>query len=457
MSGVTRCSRDHATPSHARALAVMSSRVSRRRDSDVAATSDTGSSNAGGRWVGRAHRTYEATDDLSPSRSSRGSASPRAATTPRRRPRSARASAPISPASSVRRTPRTRAAPRPCRAARRAQRWVACSAATRRPRCEIRDACNAAGRARGLRRWARRVRRAGGRVDGDPDAKIAALAEAVHRREPPRRRHLPGAAGAGLHAHGRSTPAATRPRRSTRRAPRGWPRPSCASASARAAASCSSRSSSTPTTTSRSRSASRRTRSRSPSISTTRGTRRRRSASCSGRTCRTPSWRARSRAASRSWARRTASSRSTSIARSRSRFAEAGAALDGPDAYRFASARAKVPRGRARRRGEARLVRARPRRDLGARPRHLQHLGGPRSLRPRPAGPDRELRVRRRPAARDPQHLARRPHRLDLEERQRASAIDLNPEDGRALSAPVALDPDTGAEASRSRRGSTCA
>ena len=127
-------------------------------------------------------------------------------------------------------------------------------------------------------------------------------------------------------------------------------------------------------------------------------------------------------------------------------FAEQGAALDGPDAYRFASAKAKVlavELDGAAKRGSYAL-------GLGATSAHVLDIFSTSADRDHYDLDLPGLTASSEFAAGQPLEI----RNISLGDRTasiskngtRASAIDLNPEDGRALSATVALDPDTGAE-----------
>jgi hypothetical protein len=129
-------------------------------------------------------------------------------------------------------------------------------------------------------------------------------------------------------------------------------------------------------------------------------------------------------------------------------FAEAGVALDGPDAYRFSSAAAKVLAleldGHGQR-GSYAL-------GLGATAAHVlvDTLVGTQTTRERYELDLPGLTARAAFAAGQPLELTG----VSLGDRtasisrngQRASAIDLNPDDGRAFGATIALDPATGRE-----------
>ncbi len=125
-------------------------------------------------------------------------------------------------------------------------------------------------------------------------------------------------------------------------------------------------------------------------------------------------------------------------------FADDGVALDGPDAYRFASARAKVlaiELDGPGKRGSYAL-------GIGATSAHVLIDTG--TTRDRYELDLPGLTATATFAAGQPLELAG----VSLGDRtasisrngQRASAVDLNPEDGRALSATIALDPATGRE-----------
>ena len=246
----------------------------------------------------------------------------------------------------------------------------------------------------------------------DPDAKIAALAEKLFNDE----NHL----GDGST---RCRPAVcTRTRRHQRPHDRQTLDAACAEKLVqaelrirvtRAAASCGSRiqidaDHDEPLTIGLAKNAS-----RSPSISTTRGARSTALGQLFGEELPNAELAGQITGRLRSSARRTASSTSTSIARSRSRSPSRAAALDGPDAYRFASAQAKGSRSSSTA-SEARLVRARPR----ATSAHVLDIFSTSADRDRYDLDLPGLTASTEFAAGQPlspQHLARRPHRLDLD------------------------------------------